>query len=136
MTYDAAGNMLSKPRPAPLYYTQSWTYNSMNEVLTATDGRGNTTNYAYNATGLLTSVKDPDGDITSYTYYPDGQIDTVTDPDTMTTTYTYDGPTTWPPSPTRPGTSPPTVTTATGGSPRSRTRSSRPPPTATTSPTT
>ena len=90
MTYDAAGNMLSKTDPAPLYYNQTWTYNSMNEVLTHKDGRGYTTTYAYTSAGLLTTVTDPDQNQASYTYYPDGQVETVTNPDQKTTTYTYD----------------------------------------------
>jgi RHS repeat-associated protein len=90
MTYNAAGDMLTQTAPAPLYTTQSWTYNSMNEVLTYTDGRGNTTTNAYNTAGLLTSSTDPAGKVTSYTYYPDGQTDTVTDPDGHVTSYTYD----------------------------------------------
>ncbi len=90
MTYDAHGNMLSKTDPAPLYYTQTWTYNSMNEVLTHTDGRGNITTSAYTTAGLLSSVTDPAGDQASYTYFPDGQVKTATNPDLKTTSYTYD----------------------------------------------
>ncbi len=90
MTYDARGNMLSKSDPAPLYYTQTWTYNSMNEILTHADGRGNTTTSTYTTAGLLSSVTDPAGDQSSYTYYPDGQVKTATNPDTKTTSYTYD----------------------------------------------
>ena len=132
MTYNAAGDMLTRTAPAPLYTTQSWTYNSMNEVLTATDGRGGTATNAYNTTGLLTSSTDPAGKATSYTYYPDGQTDTVTDPDNHVTSYTYDSTTTRPTSPTRPGESPHTRGTPRASSPAAPTPPGRSPPTPTT----
>lgn len=90
MTYDSAGNKLSQTSPGPGYYTQSWTYNSLGEVLTATDALGNTTTSTYNSGGLLTSVTDPAGDDTTYTYTGDSQVATLTDPNGHTTTYSYD----------------------------------------------
>ena len=56
--------------------TETFTYNTMNEPLTVTDGNGHTTEYAYNSTGDRTSMTDPDKDKTEWTY--DGTHDVLT----------------------------------------------------------
>ena len=73
MSYDSRHNMLTRTAPAPFGYVESWTYNSFNDPLTYTDGRGNgvtascpavhTTCYGYDTAGNLTSktLPDPDG---------------------------------------------------------------------------
>jgi RHS repeat-associated protein len=75
--YDDRGNALKEVAPATLGYTVSRTFNSSNDLLTETDGRGNTTTYAY-ATG-----SDPAAD------YQSGQLKTVTDRENGVTTYKY-----------------------------------------------
>ena len=89
MTYDGAGNMLSRTAPAPLLYKQKWTYNTFNEALTYQDGQGQTTNYGYDSDGRLTSAQDPDQHQAVFSYYPDGQLKTAQDPDLRLTRYTY-----------------------------------------------
>ena len=56
--------------------TESFTYNTLNESLTVTDGNGHTTEYAYNGSGDRTSMTDPDKDKTEWTY--DGTHDVLT----------------------------------------------------------
>ena len=76
MTYDGAGNMLSRTAPAPLYYNQEWTYNTFNEVLTTTDGRGRqrTTATTPRAADLGHGPRQHQA---GYSYYPDGQLKTA-----------------------------------------------------------
>jgi RHS repeat-associated protein len=56
--------------------TETFTYNTMNEPLTVTDGNGHTTEYAYDSAGDRTSMTDPDHDKTEWTY--DGTHDVLT----------------------------------------------------------
>jgi RHS repeat-associated protein len=110
MTYDAAHNMLTRTAPAPFSYVESWTYNSFNDPLTYTDGRGNgvtascpavhTTCYGYDTAGNLTSktLPDPDGTgpltapVIGYGRDPAGTglLFSQTDPNNRTTNYGYD----------------------------------------------
>ena len=107
-TYDNYSNMISKALPD--YFTGTWdtwyyTYNSLGEVLTATDPLGTgpgdpnhtTINY-YDPSGngnlLSVTTPSPDGGITPpstthYTYYPNGTLKTVTDPLGNQTSMTY-----------------------------------------------
>jgi RHS repeat-associated protein len=90
----------------------SYTFDSLGNMLTSTDGDGNTTTYTYDprfnkitsikdplgkvtqftydATGDLTSSTDPNGHATQYTYNSFGQVTQVTDPSGANTTFTYD----------------------------------------------
>ncbi|MGK9171323.1 hypothetical protein KXR53_33840 [Inquilinus limosus] len=109
--YDAASNLVTRttnPIPgaidtatgqlaAPI--VESWTYDpTFNKVLTAKDGRGNTTTNQYDTKGNLTKVTQPAvtkagasvTPVTSYTYNARGQVLTVTDPEGRVTTNTYD----------------------------------------------
>ncbi len=99
--------------------TPAWkyTYNSFQEVLTATDplnntttnvydAKGNllttttpspdgvkpgsTTTFTYNTNGTLKTIKDPLGNTTTLTYYTTGLIDTIKDANSKVTTYVYD----------------------------------------------
>ena len=91
-TYDANGNMLTKKITAgALTRSFAYTYNATGEVLTATDPRGNVTNYAYDAKGNLTSITDALGHVTSFTSYDGaGRPLTIIDPNGVTTSLTYD----------------------------------------------
>ncbi len=42
--------------------TQSWTYDTLGNMLTSTDGGGFVTTVAYNSRGLPTSITEPDPD--------------------------------------------------------------------------
>ncbi|MFD7379997.1 DUF6531 domain-containing protein [Streptomyces mirabilis] len=90
MTYDSAGNMLSRSSPSSLGYSESWTYDTAGNVVSHTDGRGNKTSYGYNAASQLTSSTDPLGGKTSYTYTALGALQTLTTPRGNKTTYSYD----------------------------------------------
>ena len=111
-SYDAKGNLLSSTLSGPtVNSTRTFTYNSNGQVVTATDPRGNPTNYAYDAqgntasmtnalgqttlytsydaNGRLLSMQDLNGVITAMTYNFRGQITSKTTL-ARTTTYTYD----------------------------------------------
>jgi RHS repeat-associated protein len=91
-TYDERGNRLTETAPAPLNYVKTWTYDVLNDVTAATDGRGNTTNYSYDAAGNRTSMTQPGGNVTTYGRDPAGTglLVSQSDPRGSTTTYAYD----------------------------------------------
>jgi RHS repeat-associated protein len=99
--YDSRGNLKKETAPAPLSYTQTWTYNATNDVLTNVDWRGHTTTNAYynssnsdHQTGQLQTVTDPESGVTTYTYYTSGtkqgQVHTIVNARSKTTTLDYD----------------------------------------------
>ncbi|MBA3688501.1 MAG: RHS repeat-associated core domain-containing protein [Chloroflexi bacterium] len=92
LTYDTAGNLLTRTAPSPLSYVETWTYTALNDVATYTDGRTNQTTYTYDAAGNLITVGAPLGAITQYGRDPAGTglLVTTTDPRGKTTTYAYD----------------------------------------------
>ncbi len=70
LTYDAANRIVSKTvqshpsiQQQVIYATESMAYNAAGELISVTDGRGNTTQYSYNSRGLLSSetLPNPDG---------------------------------------------------------------------------
>lgn len=69
--------------------TQSYTYNSFNDILTFTNGRGKTTTFGYNAAGNLTSITHPLGQPTVMERNPNGTISKVTTPAGVVTNFTY-----------------------------------------------
>jgi RHS repeat-associated protein len=99
MSYDGAGNMLTRTAPPPLSYQEVWTYTARNDPLTYKDGRGNTTDYGYDAAGNLTSVTGPDPDgggpltrpQTLYGRDPGstGLLTSITDPRGKVTAFSY-----------------------------------------------
>ena len=80
MTYDARGNMLTRTAPSPLSYEEEWTYSADNDVLSYTNGRGNTTSYDYDADGNLTEITQPGSVVTELAYSAPGLLTSVTDP--------------------------------------------------------
>jgi RHS repeat-associated protein len=92
MTYDQAGNLLTRTAPGPLSYVETWTYTALNVVESYTDGRSNTTEYDYDADGNLIEVSAPLGAVTTFTRDPSGTglLTELTDPRDKTTTYAYD----------------------------------------------
>jgi RHS repeat-associated protein len=65
--------------------TESSTYNTADELLSSTDGDGNTTKYTYE-NGNRTSMVDPEGHETKWTYDSAHDIHTTTTPDGEATT--------------------------------------------------
>lgn len=86
MTYDVAGNMLTRVAPAPFYYTENWSYDTAGRVLTH-DGPDGPTSNTYDTAGRLSVVDH--GGATTYTYTPAGQVATVSDRLGKITTYGY-----------------------------------------------
>jgi RHS repeat-associated protein len=93
--YDDRDRLVLRVAPAPLYYTEEWTYDDADRVTSYTDADGYATSYTYNEAGLVTEVYNPDGGYSSYTYTtgsegsPANLLATSTDPLGRTTTYTY-----------------------------------------------
>ncbi|MBI2168579.1 MAG: PD40 domain-containing protein [Actinobacteria bacterium] len=90
MTYDGAGNLLSRRGPGPSFITESYTYDAGNHLTSVTDPAGNITSYSYDADGNLASETDPLGNVTAYAYDGAGNLVSTTDPRANTTTYEYD----------------------------------------------
>ncbi|MER5447022.1 DUF6531 domain-containing protein [Streptomyces sp. NPDC002766] len=90
MTYDSAGNMLTRSAPSSLGYSESWTYDSAGNVTSHTDGRGNKTLYTYNTSNQLSTTTDPLSGKTVYTYTALGALESVTTPRGKKTVYGYD----------------------------------------------
>ncbi len=74
--YDAETNAFTVTSDS---LTQQMTYDSTGNVLTTTDGEGNTTSYTYDANSRLTSVTEPEitGEAASVTRYQYDQFDTA-----------------------------------------------------------
>jgi RHS repeat-associated protein len=93
--YDDRDRLVLRAAPAPLNYTESWTYDEADHVTSHTDADGHITTYTYNAAGLVTSVVTPNGGTSTYTYTtgadgsPANLPATSTDPLGRITTYSY-----------------------------------------------
>ena len=109
---DPASNVVTQVSYADAT-TESYTYNSFNEILTHTQRNGGIEHFTYDSTGLLLtrqdatqsasqvttfaydsnyrlgSVTDANGHATSYLYNDAGQITTIKNPDNTTHTFTY-----------------------------------------------
>jgi RHS repeat-associated protein len=91
MSFDAAGNMLTRTAPAPLSYEEAFAYDGDNNLLSHENGRGYTTAYEYDGDGNLIEKTEPGSRVTEYAYDPDtGLLLSVTDAEEKTTTYGYD----------------------------------------------
>jgi RHS repeat-associated protein len=110
-TYDAVGNVSAYKQGTD---TSTYTFNSDNDMLTATDPLGRVTTYGYDTQGRVTSVSLPGGGSTTttyaaagpltvteavtstenrtiaITYTTSGQVSTTTDPRNKVTTFAYD----------------------------------------------
>jgi RHS repeat-associated protein len=73
----------------PLGETASYYYDSVGQLLQATDPQGNATSYAWTPLSQLATQTSPLGAVTSYGYDPNGNLTTVTDANGHTTTFTY-----------------------------------------------
>ena len=106
--YNAFGDVKKEIAPASLGYTISRTFNATNDLLTETDGRGNTTTNAYATSasadyqvGQLKTVTDRENGVTTFKYWTTtssptppatnvGLLKSVQNPRLKTTTYDYD----------------------------------------------
>ena len=86
--YDTKGNLTSVNNPAPLG-DESYTYDALSRVATATDGKGQQTSYTYDLLDRVTKITYHDGSAITYTYDADGNVTSMID-NTGTTTFTYD----------------------------------------------
>ena len=102
LAYDAQGDLTSKALPDGDFFTgvtgaNTWTYtyNSLGQVLTATDPLNHTTTSVYDSNGNLTSVTTPSPDgttaasVTTFTPNAKGQITQIQDPLGNKTAITY-----------------------------------------------
>ena len=87
-TYDGAGNILTHTDGTG--NTRSFTYDDLNRMLTATDGDGGVVRYAYDGMGNLLSVTDQRGKTTRFRYDVMDRVVERTDPDGNAETYSYD----------------------------------------------
>ncbi|MBQ7888382.1 MAG: AHH domain-containing protein [Erysipelotrichaceae bacterium] len=67
----------------------SYTYNSLNQMLTSTDGEDNTTTYTYDIFGNVASIKDAENYTETYTYNTLNQIWKTYDKNNRYTVYSY-----------------------------------------------
>jgi RHS repeat-associated protein len=108
--YDERGNLVREVAPSPLSYEITRTFNSTNDLLTETDGRGHTTAYAYATifdaaadyqTGQLKTITDREGGVTTFKYWTTsstptppatnvGLLKKLTNQRSKTTSYDYD----------------------------------------------
>jgi RHS repeat-associated protein len=81
-SYDADGDTLSEATAdttgGDASRTVSYTYNSLDQRVTAADAAGAVTHYTYDAYGNQASQTDPAGNVTEYTYDPNGNLLTTT----------------------------------------------------------
>jgi len=89
MSYDDAGNMtrITGPEGGVVRLTR---HDTMGNVLTKIDARGEKWEYTYDSAGELTAVIDPMGRKTVYTYDAARNKISETRPDETTTRYSYD----------------------------------------------
>lgn len=90
MEYDSNGNVTKITKTAGSSNIEElFTYNSFNDVLNHTNGRGFNTTYNYNATGNLTSITDALGNQTTVIPNPDGTTQKITNPTGIYTDFSY-----------------------------------------------
>ncbi|MFG3053820.1 fibronectin type III domain-containing protein [Kitasatospora sp. NPDC048239] len=89
MSYDEAGNLVSRTLPGSPSGTESWTYDTRHNPLTQTDALGNTTTFTYDTANHLRSALTPGGSRTEFGYTSGGLVETVTR-NGHTTTNGYD----------------------------------------------
>jgi RHS repeat-associated protein len=87
-TYDANGNYVTSVKD-PIGNSVSYSYDTVGNITSGTDGKGKATSFAYDARNLLTKVTDANLGFTSYGYDGTGNRTTVTDARNKVTTYEY-----------------------------------------------
>ena len=87
-TYDGAGNILTQTDGTG--NTRSYTYDNLNRMLTVTDADGGVVTFAYDGMGNLLSLTDQRGKVTSFEYDEMDRVIKRTDPTGKSETYAYD----------------------------------------------
>ncbi|NOX91973.1 MAG: RHS repeat protein [Gammaproteobacteria bacterium] len=93
-TYDVYGNRLGRIHVGDAItdeVTISATYDSMGNMMTRTEGEGNTWRYAYDVTGNVLVKTTPLDDAWVFTYDPDGNLLSESNPQNEIIRYSYDG---------------------------------------------
>jgi YD repeat-containing protein len=90
-TYDANFNPLqTTDLLTPNTLVGSWTYDSLGNVLTSTDGNSKTTTFAYDPNGNVSQITDAVNDVTNFGYDAMNRLISRIDPLQNHTTYAYD----------------------------------------------
>ncbi|EMS70409.1 RHS repeat-associated core domain-containing protein [Ruminiclostridium cellobioparum] len=90
--YDITGKLVkSEQTPDKTsYYSASYAYDYVGNVVSQTDAKGNTTKYSYDDLGRVVSKTDALNNETRYTYTSFSQVETIEEPGGRTTKYIYD----------------------------------------------
>ena len=88
-TYDSSGNVLTQTDGLGNTWTNTYNPNN-NEVLTRTDPLGNVTRIGYDAHGNVISLSDQNGNLYQYTYNENGLLLSETDPSGAVARNSYD----------------------------------------------
>ncbi|MDQ2738187.1 MAG: DUF6531 domain-containing protein [Actinomycetota bacterium] len=88
--YNTNGDLVTVIPTAPLG-AQSFTYDSLSRLKTATDGKSQLTTYSYNGEDAVTYTTWTGGDTDQRTYDNDGNLTQQTDNRAGTNSYSYDG---------------------------------------------
>ena len=92
--YDSRGNVTSitvQGNDGSGVLTRKMTYDSMNNLTSITDAKGNKTTYSYDSRGNLTKVSAPEGVTSSFTVDSRGLTTKAVNPMGIETEYTYNG---------------------------------------------
>ena len=91
---DALGRLKTvvevNPGGTPPNYTTTYSYDSLDNLRTVTQGSQPSRSFAYSSLSRLLSVLSPENGTISYTYYDHGNVETRSDDGFATTTFTYD----------------------------------------------
>lgn len=87
-SYDNKGNLIQVAYPLNIINT--YTYNALGDLLTITDGKGNTTTLTYDTYGNLTGAQRPLGYNVTLGYDLKSRLISYTDPNNNSTEITYD----------------------------------------------
>ena len=87
-TYDGAGNIVTQTDGNG--NTRSYTYDRLNRMLTVTDPDGGVVSLAYDGMGNVTSITDQRGKVTSFEYDEMDRVIKRVDPTGKSETYAYD----------------------------------------------
>jgi RHS repeat-associated protein len=88
--YDSLNRLLRATGAACGCTRQSYSYDSVGNILTETDGSGNTTSYTYDPLNRLVKITDALGNTVNFTYDAMGNQVTLVDENGGITTYEYD----------------------------------------------
>lgn len=90
-TYDSNGNVTQiETTGGGLTTTETFQYNSFNDITQHTNGNGQTTYYTYSSSGNLTKIRDALNNETNITNNSYGQPTSITNPSGVTVNFGYD----------------------------------------------